>query len=442
MNLAATTRATHLPERVLRKIEAQRERSEILISCVQAAVILLLAVLYWVSPKTFMADVPFQPVPWTLSAYAAFTALRLWLALRMRLSPLMLGASVVVDVTLLMVLIWSFHLQYGQPAAFYLKAPTLLYIFIFIALRTLSFSPLYVLFTGITAAAGWLVLLLYALTEPEGMSLITRDYVAYMTSARILIGAEIDKIISILVVAAMLSLAVSRARSLLHSSVTEEAAATELSRFFEADVAREIVGAEDSLKPGDGRQVEAASMFIDLRGFTRLAATLTATEVVSLLNEYHGVIVPVIQRNNGNVNAYLGDGILVTFGAIRPRPGFAAEALRATGELLDAYDRWADQRKAHGQPALGIGIGVNCGAVAVGAIGDASHLEFTVIGDSVNSAAKLQNHTKTEGVRALTTEEMRDLAVRQGYDAKRCGEVLARRNVAGVTEPMDLVVMR
>lgn len=441
MNYAASSKPMRLPERVLRKIEAQRERSEVLISYVQGAVILLFAVLYAVSPKTFMTDVPFRPVPWALSAYAAFTAMRLWLAYRTRLTPMMLGASVIVDVALLMILIWSFHLQYGQPAAFYLKAPTLLYIFIFIALRTLSFSPLYVLFTGVTAAAGWLGLLLYALTEPEGMSLITRDYVAYMTSARILIGAEIDKVISILVVAATLSLAVHRARRLLHSAVIEEAAAAELSRFFEADVAREIVSAEDSLKPGDGRQVEAASMFIDLRGFTKLAATMPAAAVVSLLNDYHGIIVPVIKRNHGHVNAYLGDGILVTFGAIRPLPAFAADALRATGELLDAYDRWAERRTTAGLPAPGIGVGVNCGPVAVGAIGDASRLEFTVIGDSVNAAAKLQNHTKVEGVRALTTVEMRDLAVRQGYDAKRCGEVLAGRKVAGVADPMDLAVL-
>jgi adenylate cyclase len=78
----------------------------------------------------------------------------------------------------------------------------------------------------------------------------------------------------------------------------------------------------------------------------------------------------------------------------------------------------------------------------VGAIGDATRLEVTVIGDSVNSAAKLQNHTKAEGVRALTTVATRDLAVAQGYDAARCGPALPRRSVGGVAEPMDLVEIR
>ena len=119
-------------------------------------------------------------------------------------------ALVAVDVGVLMVTIWSFHIQYGQPAAFYLKAPTLLYIFIFIALRALSLAPGYVLFAGVAAAGGWLALLAYALAEPGGMGLLTRDYVAYMTSARILIGGEVDKVLSILVTAVLLTVATAR----------------------------------------------------------------------------------------------------------------------------------------------------------------------------------------------------------------------------------------
>jgi adenylate cyclase len=351
----------------------------------------------------------------------------------------MLAISVLVDVTLLMGLIWSFHIQYGQPEAFYLKAPTLLYIFIFIALRTLSFSPGYVLFTGAAAAAGWLALLAIAMLAPGGKTLITRDYIAYMTSSKILIGAEIDKVISILLVSLVLSAAVSRANKLLHSAVTEEAAVSDLSRFFEADAAREIISAGNSLKPGDGRQAEAAVMFIDLRGFTRLASTIPAQHVVELLNEYHSIVVPVVQSNSGSISTYLGDGILVTFGAMYRDPTFAADAMRTAEQLLDAYDSWSGERTARGKPPLGIGIGVNHGTVVVGAIGDASRLEFAVIGDSVNTASKLQNHTKTEKVRALASAETRDLAARQGYDDKRCGKILPQRSVAGVANPMDLV---
>ena len=83
-----------------------------------------------------------------------------------------------------------------QPPSFYLRVPTLLYIFIFIALRALRPEARFVVLAGIVAALGWSLLALYAVSGPEGMEMITRDYVLYMTSNSVLIGAEIDKIVS------------------------------------------------------------------------------------------------------------------------------------------------------------------------------------------------------------------------------------------------------
>ncbi|MFY9314637.1 MAG: hypothetical protein WAO95_03650 [Burkholderiales bacterium] len=228
----------------------------------------------------------FRPVPWALGIYACFTALRLHLAYRNRLTFALKLGSVVVDVAMLMITIWSFHIQYGQPAAFYLKAPTLLYVFIFIVLRALTITPGHVLFAGLTAAAGWLILLGYALAEPGGAALVTRDYVEYMNSSRILIGGEIDRVISILIVTLVLSVSVARARMLLFRAVTDQAAATQLSRFFSPEIAGRLMRADELLQPGDGEQRDAAAVFIDLRGFTRLAAALPPAELIELLREY------------------------------------------------------------------------------------------------------------------------------------------------------------
>ena len=111
-----------------------------------------------------------------------------------------LTLSVAADLTLLMMLIWSFHIQYDQPASFYLKAPTLLYVFIFIALRALRFETRFVLLAGLFSALGWLALVFYVVSIDPQDNMITRDYVAYMTSNTILLGAEFDKVISILMV--------------------------------------------------------------------------------------------------------------------------------------------------------------------------------------------------------------------------------------------------
>ena len=97
------------------------------------------AVVYAISPKAFPAGTPFEPVSWTLGIYGLFAAGRLVLAHRGRLSRGFVALSVVVDIAVLMITIWSFHLQYRAPPALYLKAPTLMYVFILIALRTSRF---------------------------------------------------------------------------------------------------------------------------------------------------------------------------------------------------------------------------------------------------------------------------------------------------------------
>ena len=430
-----------LPARVVRAIDAQRDRGEVLTSWVQAAIVAVLALLYLVAPSTSPADAVFQPVPWALGVYAAFTALRLRLALSRRLTPALRVLSVFVDIGVLMLTIWSFHIQYGQPAAFYLKAPTFTYVFIFIALRSVSFSPGYVVLAGGVAAAGWLAMVGYALAAPGGMALVTRDYITYMTSARVLIGGEIDKVVSILFVTALLAVAAARARTLLERAVAEQASASQLARFFAPEVAERLISADELLRPGDGESREAAAMFIDLRGFTTLASKLEPRALIALLGEYQKVAVPVIQRHNGSVVTYLGDGIMVTFGAMRPNESYAADALRCAAELVERLEEWGAERGGRGEPAPGVGIGVDAGTVTCGTIGDEGRLEYAVIGDAVNRAAKLQNHTKVEKVRALASAAVLATARSQGYEPAREPEARTGCSVGGIVAPVDIAVI-
>ncbi|MEQ8194905.1 MAG: adenylate/guanylate cyclase domain-containing protein, partial [Rhodospirillales bacterium] len=234
-------RIDDLPENIQASIRRQQENSEKLVSVIQLAVLCVFSVLYMASPKPQTLLAMAQPVPWFLSAYLLFTVIRLRLSFKHRLPDGLISASVIADMALLMGMIWSFHIQYDQPPSFYLKAPTLLYVFIFIALRALRFEVRYIVLSGVVAAVGWLLMLLYAAWfHTPDMPLITRDYVQYMTSNYLLIGAEIDKIISILLVTTILALAVMRARVMLVRSVRETAAAKSLSRFFDTDVARRI----------------------------------------------------------------------------------------------------------------------------------------------------------------------------------------------------------
>lgn len=427
-----------LPERVRRAIAADQRSSEILVSIAQFGAIAFFGGFYAITPKAFPPSVPFEPVPIALTIYFAVTALRLRLAMTGRLTPLFLSLSVVIDIAVLMVTIWSFHLQYGQPATIYLKAPTLLYVFILIALRAMRFEAGYIVLAGFTAVVGWLLLVAYAVLTAGDMRL-THNFAVYMTSDTILIGAEIDKILSFVAVTAVLAIAVVRARRLLIRAATEAHAANELSRFFAPEVAGEIRATHSGFKPGDAMIRDAAVLMLDLRGFTRLAAKLTPEKTMALLRDYQRVMVPVIQANGGSIDKYLGDGIMATFGAARRSENFAADAFRALDGICEAANAWNDERAAMKAEPLRIGAALAVGPVLFGVTGDDSRLEFTVIGNVVNLAAKLEKHCKVAGRDCLATREAYELAARQGYRPDRAYSVLRQQEVAGTAPALDLV---
>ncbi len=428
-----------LPERVRRAVRDEQDQAERLISWCQLALVVFFGVFYLVGTKPADRPMRFQPVPYALAAYLVATLVRIVWSHRTRLPRWSLAGSILIDMSLLFGLIWSFHIQYAQPPAFYLKAPTILYVFIFIALRALRFDAALVLLAGVAAAGGWIALVVYAATfGPDAMP-ITRDYVRYMTSNLILIGAEIDKVVAILVVSLLLAWSLLRAQRTLVSAVAGTSAVRELRRFFSDDVADVITGSEESIKPGQGMVRDAAAMFIDLRGFTELARSLSPDQTVQLLAEYQARLVPVLQRHGGSIDKFLGDGILASFGASRVNARYAADALSAIDALMDEVAQWQADRKAAGLPSPRVGAAVAIGPLLFGAVGDATRLEYTVIGDAVNLAAKLEKHTKVERVAALTTVDTYDTACRQGFVGAK--EKRNARTVAGVGEPIDLVVL-
>ena len=428
------------PERVRVAIARQQYESEILIGWVQLAVVVTFGVLYAVSPKTFDARLMFAPVPWALGFYGVFTLLRLALAYGNYTPGWFLGLSVVLDMSLLMGLIWSFHLQYDQPPSFFLKAPTLLYVFIFVALRALRFDALYVVLAGLVAALGWFLMVAYVFYF-QGMDPLTRNYVEYMTSSKMLLGAEFDKIISILLVTLILAVAIVRARRLLIRSAIEETAAADLSRFLPAELAQQIKEQETRVQAGEGELTDAATLTCDIRDFTKYSMNYDPREIMVLLADYQSRMVPIINKHGGVIDKFPGDGIMVMFNTVTKSETFAADALRCVDDMCTACIDWGKEREAAGEQALQVVWSVAAGPVVFGAVGDTTRLEYTVIGDSANLAAKLEKQTRTEAVHGLTTKETFDLAVRQGYIPPAPRNILQARQVGGVAETLDLVTL-
>jgi adenylate cyclase len=185
--------------------------------------------------------------------------------------------------------------------------------------------------------------------------------------------------------------------------------------YVDAEVAEHILKEGTSL---EGEEVEVTIMFIDIRNFTGFAERTPAPEVVASINRLFERIVPIIHAHGGHVDKFIGDGLLAVFGAPRRQPDHAGEALAAALEI----DRTVRSGVAG---ELRIGIGLNSGTVVAGNVGGAGRLEFSVIGDAVNVAARVEAATRQTGDTILLAERTKELLRDAGVPlAQRLGVAL------------------
>ncbi|MEM9733609.1 MAG: adenylate/guanylate cyclase domain-containing protein [Pseudomonadota bacterium] len=398
-----------VPERVSRAIDHYDQDSEVLVKIMQFGIFAIWGVAYWAAPKPDPDTV--SQVPIVIGIYLAFTLVRFFIALGRRSPAWFIFPSIVIDMGLLTYLIWSFHLQYEQPPSFSLKAVEVLNYFVLIALRALRFQARYVWTAGLSAIAFWAALVVYVTLEDPWDPMVTRDYVTYLTSNSVLIGAEVSKMISLLMFTLILTIVVRRAQHLLISSVTEEEAAQDLSRFVGHGVVDRIRGSQKRLQAGQGVRRRVAILNVDIRGFTSRVAPMQPTEAMKLLADYQHHVLPIVARHRGTVDKFMGDGIMITFGASVDDSRYCANAVRCMEELIEASAGW--EGRAGG---MSINMAATAGDVIFGAVGYGDRLELTVIGPSVNRSAKLEKHNKVLGTKALCGSHCYAMALEQGYE--------------------------
>ncbi|MDA8870444.1 adenylate/guanylate cyclase domain-containing protein [Rhizobiaceae bacterium] len=420
-----------LPTRVIAAIAANDDVSEVLVKLIQFCVFALWGAAYFLTPQPDPTTV--SRVPLVIGIYLVFTAATLVVSLVRRTPSWLIYLSIVVDMLLLTYLIWSFHIQYAQPASFSLKAVESMNYFVLIALRSLRFEVRYVMAAGAVAIACWSALLIYVVENDPMDPMVTRDYVTYLTSNHVLVGAEISKMFSIATFTVVLAIAVRRAHSFLVSAISERNAADDLSRFMSVGVAEQIRDADSEIQAGDGVRREAAVLNIDIRGFTALVAARDPAETMELLGLYQAAILPIVHAHSGTVDKFMGDGIMVTFNVVEDDADYCANALRCVDAIMAAQRGW------RGAAAdLAVNVAVAAGPVVFGAVGLEDRLEYTVIGTAVNLSAKLEKFNKALGTRALATRETYDRALEQGY---RPPETLQSANYDEGVDAVPIVVL-
>jgi adenylate cyclase len=213
----------------------------------------------------------------------------------------------------------------------------------------------------------------------------------------------------------------------LHSAVVDrEASARTLRAFVPAQLAAKLASGEEV---NTQQEMEVTVLFSDIRGFSTLAEQLPAREVAGMLARHLSAMAEVVLEYGGTIDKFAGDGVMAVFGAPSPLPDHAEQALRCALAMQTRQRQLNRETGTGGLPQLGIGIGVNTGTVIAGTVGGGGRLEYTVLGDAVNLAQRLQAEARAGEVlaTAATVQAAPSLPA----------EPIGSRQVKGRKEPVE-----
>lgn len=402
-------------DRTFRRLE---RRSERIIAGLRLLALLVLALVFDVVGVAELG----RPTMVPLAGFAAITIATPVLVNRLRFGPWVLWLFATLDVALLIHCLAMLADETGKPLQLALETPVALLIFVFLAAAAVRHRPFLILYTAGLFVAGWLAIWLWA------------AYVDGSTRIPGTLTANLARLVVVGLTAYTLFVSVTRAQRATTTAITEAHMRENLSRYFSPRLVDEIAQSGNAAR--SFRPQKVAILFVDLRGFTALAERMPADKVADFLNQYRRRIAEPIARHHGTIDKFIGDGAMTIFGVPEPSTDDARNAVLAGLELVAVIDRWCRERLAEGLPPVEIGIGIHYGDVIAGALGDEHQLEYTVVGDAVNTAARIEQLTADLGTPLLVSADV--LAAAPGLEQDLPLAAPFTRLLRGRSQPIHL----
>jgi adenylate cyclase len=415
-------------QRLLNREILLSERRRMLILAALQALILVLILLAATFVPGFVRSIYHDrlPVRAALAAFAAFVAYELFAAglltifIRRGRNFPVLGRYVnaFVETSFPTVLLYLLAGYLFAPAVF--GTWTALLYFLFIILSTLRLDFALSAFTGAVAAVELFALAMITL-HPEWRSDDPDFSIGYhLTRSAVLLAAGL-----------LAGYVGATIKSHFRRALAAASARDEVTNLFGQHVSPQVV--EQLLAIGAAKLSEMRKvcvMFVDIRSFTTAARTRTPAEVVERLDDVFEILVDIVDRHNGIVNKFLGDGLLAIFGAPIDDPLEAANAVAAAREMLMSVEA---SNAGHAWP-IRLGIGIHLGQAVAGTVGSQRRKEYTVIGDTVNLASRLESLNKEVGSQLIISDAVREAAQDAIGEALPLGPV----SVRGYAEPVTV----
>ncbi|MDP6690193.1 MAG: adenylate/guanylate cyclase domain-containing protein [Alphaproteobacteria bacterium] len=299
-----------------------------------------------------------------------------------------------------------------QPEMLYAYASSL-FLLVLMATAALSYVAGPLIWFGGFAAAIWFLAFIWIVRDPDAAAALAQAQGLQEAQFAVAIPRIIEACYFLLG-ATVLAVVVARSRRL----VTRQAAAmrerTNLARYFSPNMVEELARTDEPL--GAVRQQEVAVLFIDIVGFTTLSEDLPPHQVIDLLRDFQGRMSARVFAHGGTIDKYLGDGLMATFGTPWPGERDAADALACGAAMAAELGQWNAIRNGQGAEAVEAGIGIHYGPVVVGDMGGEGAMEFAVIGDTVNVAARLEALSRSLEADIVISAELAAAARNQGED--------------------------
>ena len=284
-----------------------------------------------------------------------------------------------------------------------LRGQEFLYLLLLLAEAALTYSPTRVIWTGASILGIWSIGVYAIYARPD--TLRFNDVVSEGAAAS---GTMLDlvfdpafvgltpwrtQLVATFLFTLLITLTVWRSRRTLLNRVEAEIVRADLARYVSPDVV-DALTARASTGFGEPTTRIVAVLFADIVGFTQVTEALSPDRTFALLRSFQERSCAVVFKHGGTLDKYLGDGFMAIFGAIEDQPDAPARALACAFDLQEEIEKWSRKRSERGAAPLRISIGIHCGPVTVGNLGAKQRIEFTVVGDVVNVASRLEEITR------------------------------------------------